>query len=163
MRKEYSDLLLKVDTFVEEKTKLFSSKMKCKPGCFTCCATKLTVTKLEAEAISEFIEEQKLELPSEAHHKNLCMNLNSEGRCLIYPVRPIVCRSHGLPLDYKEGAGKVRTVCPKNFQGEKISNLELTDVLNMDTVNILLGMLNKHLLGTIERVELESLGRIKKS
>lgn len=161
MRKEYSDFLKKIDSFVEEKTKLFETKIKCKPGCFSCCLADLTITRLEAEAIIEFIEEQKIELPVEAYHTGLCKNLNEQGQCLIYPVRPLVCRSHGIPLDYKEGAGKVRTVCSKNFQGDKISSLLPTDVLNMDTVNILLGVLNKHLFGKIERVSLENLDRFK--
>jgi len=159
MQKEYSDLILKVDSFVEEKMKVFEGKIKCKPGCYTCCVGGLTITKLEADAILEFLETNNIKLPLESNHKNLCKNLDKDGRCLIYQVRPIVCRSHGVPLDYKEGAFKVRTVCPKNFQNEKISDLSLTDVLNMDTVNVLLGMLNKHIYGTIERVPLEDLGR----
>lgn len=168
MNQDYADLLTKVDTFVREKTERFQNQITCKPGCFDCCVAKLTVTKIEAEAIVEYVNDNKLTLPREAIHKNHCMNLDVEGRCLIYPVRPIVCRTHGLPIDYKseneskkkgENTEKNRSVCPKNFTKESIAKLDPTDVLNGDTINLILGMINMKYFEKIERVSLEKLNR----
>ncbi|HLU68284.1 MAG TPA: YkgJ family cysteine cluster protein [Kofleriaceae bacterium] len=48
-----------------------------------------------------------------------CVALEPDGRCAIYPARPIVCRSHGLPLRFGRGPGGLPVVdaCSLNFTG----------------------------------------------
>jgi len=40
-----------------------------------------------------------------------CAALDAEGRCRIYAARPLVCRTHGVPVRV-EGAV---SACPRNF------------------------------------------------
>lgn len=160
MNKEYSDFLTKVDGFVSEKSSRFASDMNCKQGCFECCSENLTVTRIEADAIESFIKKNNLHLPAKALKPGHCKNLDELGACLIYPVRPLVCRTHGLPVDYKsDEETKHRSVCPKNFQELELHSLSSNDVLNGDTLNLLLGVLNMKNFGKIERVHLEKIGR----
>ena len=32
--------------------------------------------------------------------------LNSEGLCVLYPYRPMICRLHGIPHEFRNGAGQ---------------------------------------------------------
>lgn len=70
-----------------------------------------------------------------------CLFLQKEGSCGIYELRPLVCRSHGAPLQWKEGENTYRDVCPLNFTGENIGELSPNDVMNLDTINALLSLL----------------------
>ncbi len=63
-----------------------------------------------------------------------CPALDSEGSCLIYEHRPIVCRTFGLPL--QEGATYLGQECELNFTGASRAekkgaawNLEWEDIL----------------------------------
>lgn len=160
MNQEYSDFLTKVDSFVADKSSRFAPDMNCKQGCFDCCAESLTVTRIEADAIVNHIKKNNLRLPKEALKPGHCKNLDELGACLIYPVRPLVCRTHGLPVDYKsDEETKNRSVCPKNFKELELHTLSANDVLNGDTLNLLLGVLNMKHFGKIERFDLEKLGR----
>ena len=43
-----------------------------------------------------------------------CAGLDAAGRCRIYPARPLVCRSHGVPIRLR-GALPVIQACHRNF------------------------------------------------
>ena len=62
-----------------------------------------------------------------------------DGRCVVYDERPVICRSHGLPLVMD---GQL-DVCPLNFEGEDIAELPHTDLLSVDTVTAILITLNQ--------------------
>ena len=70
--------------------------------------------------------------------------LDSAGRCGIYPVRPLFCRSHGLPLAVPaEGGGLRGDVCPLNFdQGAALAELPSGDFLSIQTVDTVLAALD---------------------
>jgi Fe-S-cluster containining protein len=72
-----------------------------------------------------------------------CAWLDASGRCGIYEVRPLVCRTHGLPLVFEEDGRMLRDVCPLNFdEGEGLSGLPTADFLNQDTAFTILAALN---------------------
>jgi Fe-S-cluster containining protein len=97
---------------------------------------------------------------SDAFQGLRCAFLEADGACGIYGLRPLVCRSHGLPLQFKdfgevEGDEAVfRDVCYLNFRNQDISNLPDQDVLNLDTLNTILAMLNRMANGGEKRSEL---------
>ncbi|MFH1568638.1 MAG: YkgJ family cysteine cluster protein, partial [Gemmatimonadota bacterium] len=57
-----------------------------------------------------------------------CAFLDAEGACRIYPQRPYVCRTQGLPLrwlDEVDGATvELRDICPLNEEGVPIEELD---------------------------------------
>jgi Fe-S-cluster containining protein len=120
----------KVDRQSSELSQKHKTRLKCKVGCFSCCVDNITVFEVEAE----FIKQNCLEIliNETPYPKGLCAFLNNEGECRIYPYRPYVCRTQGLPLRWLEetNEGKIvemRDICPQNDEGESITNLKIED------------------------------------
>ena len=66
-------------------------------GCAQCCVAGLSVLPVEAALIAATVREQALALPS-ATTPGMCAFLEERGDCAIYPLRPVLCRTHGLAL-----------------------------------------------------------------
>jgi Fe-S-cluster containining protein len=118
----YPELAAKVDAFFQRVEQRHGSELQCHTGCSDCCHTRLTVTSVEASAIAAEIatwpagRRKALAANAGASSAN-CAALDPQGRCLIYRVRPIVCRSHGAPIRLREGSLPVVRACFRNFPG----------------------------------------------
>ncbi len=117
----------------------------------------MTVFEIEAEVIRTWLRaqgglrsfdsdigaEQGAPLLLLATEEEPCTFLDAAGRCRIYPVRPVICRTHGLPLVIPEENDGLRgDCCPLNFRGgmDELSN---ADFLSLETVNTVLAALNR--------------------
>jgi Fe-S-cluster containining protein len=104
----YAELAAKVDAFFKRVANRHGDDMQCGSGCSDCCHVRLTITGVEAAAIRDEIAtwppEQRAALAANAAAApaDRCAALDPGGRCLIYQVRPIVCRSHGAPIRIEE-------------------------------------------------------------
>ena len=97
------------------------SHMQCAKGCASCCILE-TVTPLEAYMIETHLQSISARVPLFIQQtEEMCVFLHS-NECAIYPVRPIICRTHGLPLLYQE-RGEIE-VCPLNFTELDITTLD---------------------------------------
>ena len=158
--RNYQDFLAKIDATFAGIQARYPQDFHCRQGCHSCCKPQLTVNALEAAAIRAALEANPalatacLENEKAAPHgKKRCAFLDAGGACLIYTFRPVVCRSHGAPIQYQPEKGKkskqdaeekrMRDVCVLNFTTGNVLQLPLTDVLNLDTINTLLEILNK--------------------
>lgn len=123
------------------------SSFVCKNGCHSCCKPDLTVSPIEAQAIGSFLADKTLTF--EPYGKSRCSFLTKQGACAIYEARPLVCRSHGAPLQYFEQDTKshFRDVCPLNFTDKDLTSIAAEDVMNLDTLNMLLATLNVQAFG----------------
>ncbi len=113
---------------------------------------------------SPALQEEARALEEENPHQGKrCNFLRANGECLVYEARPIVCRTHGAPVQAKgldvEGETWV-DVCPLNFQGIEISSLPPAHVLNLDTINMILAVLTNHGFRGDESRTLLSVGAI---
>ena len=142
----YTQLLEKVDLMFHDIESRHPDKFSCARGCFGCCKPSLTVSHVEASRIRDWLiaNPKTMEMiQSRAdmlNDPNFCSMLNREGACAIYEARPLICRSHGLPVSWAEqdSAGvtkEYRDVCPLNFAGVSLDNLRQQDVLSLDKVN----------------------------
>ncbi len=100
----------------------------CGLGCSRCCQDDLTVFTIEAERIRH--HHTALLAQGEPHPTGACAFLDGEGGCRIYPQRPYVCRTQGLPLRWLEpdgegGGFEYRDICPLNESEEGIPLVEL--------------------------------------
>ena len=69
--------------------------------------------------------------------------LLEDDRCVAYGFRPLICRSHGLPIRVKEEAGDRRDVCPLNFEGKpSLEDVNIDHVLDVERANQLLALIN---------------------
>lgn len=105
---EYRAALAKIDAAAAAIFARRAADIACTRGCSSCCVEGLSVLSVEAEAIARFLEEEGLSrAPSPP--PGGCAFLDEEGACTIYEARPVVCRTHGLPLRMPkapEGAGE---------------------------------------------------------
>ena len=111
----YGELTAKVDAFFARVHARHTDDMQCGSGCSDCCHVRLTVTVVEAAAIRTHVAtwsaEQRAELGTDPA---VCAALK-DGRCSIYEVRPVVCRSHGAPIRMRQGSLPVIESCFRNF------------------------------------------------
>jgi Fe-S-cluster containining protein len=113
--------------------------MQCQTGCADCCRVRLTVTAVEAAAIRAYVAElphsvrrqlatgscgggaasKTVSIAADTASDNRgevrCAALDHHDRCMIYPARPLVCRSHGVPIRMRAASLPVVQSCHRNF------------------------------------------------
>lgn len=115
------ELTLKVDAFFHRAAARHGDDMQCNSGCSDCCHVRLTITTVEAQAIADHLEALSpadrgtLAAAALAAPGDHCTALGPDGRCRIYAVRPIVCRSHGAPIRMRKESLPVIESCFRNF------------------------------------------------
>lgn len=92
---EYRAVVKKVDAAVAMISARAADALACRRGCDSCCAPGLSVLPVEAENIARHLETHDVEAGTRADR---CTFLDDDGACRIYPVRPLLCRTHGLAL-----------------------------------------------------------------
>jgi hypothetical protein len=176
-RARLDELYARVDAFFDRTSARFpgASGVTCHAGCADCCR-RFSVTALEAEAIAEGLAALSPSTRASiaaraARASDVCPALDEGGRCLVYAVRPVICRTHGLPIRFAPGGprslpvvGGAPTVdaCPKNFRGHDLAALPRDAVLDQATVSTVLGALDAARAGETgrprgERVDLAAL------
>lgn len=112
----YREVAEKIDAFFTRVEARHGEDMQCATGCSDCCHTKLSVTRVEAEAIRTEVGSwdpgRVAALREVGPH---CAALDAAGRCKIYAARPFVCRSHGAPIRMREHSLPVVQSCFRNF------------------------------------------------
>lgn len=134
----YRLLVHKVDLFRLQAESKYASHLACKPGCDGCCR-HLTLFPVEALAIASALRmlpaEQAAALRKQARAANMegACPLLLDGLCGLYDSRPLICRTHGLPVvTAHEGVRQV-DCCPLNFQG--VESLPGDSVLDLQRLN----------------------------
>lgn len=106
-----------------------------------------------AEGLRTLPQDIQRRLAERARHPDpeKCSALNAEGRCDIYPFRPLFCRSHGLPIRLgktiglpvvNHGANSV-TACFRNFTSDQISSIDADCILDQETLSTILHVVNQ--------------------
>jgi hypothetical protein len=113
----FEELASKVDGFFARVADRHGADMQCATGCSDCCHVRLTITAVEAAAIRAHVAawpaDQRRNLANQGP-SDRCAGLDVAGRCRIYAARPLVCRSHGVPIRLR-GALPVVQACHRNF------------------------------------------------
>lgn len=142
----YRSLLAKVDDLCRGISERLGEAITCHSGCSSCCLA-ISVFPVEAVAMIEAADrlsaEQRQQLKEHLaawrEGDERCPLLKDE-RCLLYEARPIICRTHGLPILFIEGEERRIDVCPKNCQG--IDHLPGEAVVDLERLNTLLAAVN---------------------
>jgi len=151
------ELHAKIDAFFARVEARHGDDLQCRTGCSDCCCVRLTVTGVEAAAIRAEVAgwpaAQRRALAA-AGPADRCAALDDRGRCRIYAARPIVCRSHGVPIRMRRGALPVVEVCPRNFtRTEPAADC----VLDQTTLSALTLAIDREAGGDGSRVDLAAL------
>ena len=89
------------DAFFGRVFAAHKDSMRCGPGCTSCCHPDLTVLPSEALAILlglGRLDPAPLRRLRRAGRADRCVLLGADELCSVYAERPLVCRSHGLPI-----------------------------------------------------------------
>lgn len=153
MASNYERLQAKADLHFEAVSAQHARQMRCRAGCSGCCGRHLTLFAVEAEHLSRAIaclpgeqaervagqSRRALEEPRAFPGCPLLL----DDRCAVYADRPIICRTHGVPVRVETDAGTAVDVCPLNFEEvERLEDLPAESVLNLETLNLLLAIIN---------------------
>ena len=98
---EYRALVARVDDAVAKATVRAGDQITCRAGCAACCVDGLSVLPVEAFAIAAHVDRivgDGAARPARRATADACVFLDDGGRCSVYAARPILCRTHGLPL-----------------------------------------------------------------
>jgi uncharacterized protein len=154
--RRYAELIAKVDAFFARVALRHAGRMRCRVGCSDCCRVQLTVTAVEAAAVLAGLDSMEsgvrrrlaarallsgLEAGSQDGARR-CAALDDDGTCGIYAFRPLVCRSHGVPVRADRDGEPTLEACPHNFVSGEIDAVAPDDILNQATLSTLLAAVN---------------------
>lgn len=150
----YRALLTKVDEKFAEIRGHHPASLQCRLGCHSCCKPGLTLSPVEAAALRQHFDAHpeararaKALRTEDPHRGTRCRLLDAQGACVAYDARPLVCRSHGVPLRLRDSAGERLDVCPLNFADQDLAALPAGDSINLETLNTILSLLNQQFTG----------------
>lgn len=142
--RNYRSLLDRVDKLCGEIVGKFAEQISCRAGCSECCR-HLSLFPVEAaslaEALSALPEEIKLLLAGRIDWPaDRSCPLLLDDRCTVYSNRPVICRTHGLPLLTEVDGDRSVACCPENFRGA--GSLPGGAAINLETLNTVLAAIN---------------------
>jgi len=165
----YRELLSRVSARFELLSAHHGAQVSCAEGCHSCCHPELTVSEVEARLIRAHLSahpelyQSLLELEERAPFRGeRCSFLGAEGGCGIYEVRPVVCRSFGVPLlqieDPRSGEATLSS-CELNFVGDEgaelLASLSPSEWLDSSQTDTALAQLNFALHRALHRARPE--------
>ena len=151
----YREFLDRLDDLVSSIRFFYGSSIICTEGCSSCCMAGLSLFPVEAEFIRAFAGDVIRTIQPGSEHCPFLKN----NRCIIYSLRPVVCRTQGMPLVYRidDGRGSEHTelsLCELNFHEQNIDKIISPDhVIDMDRINTVLAAQNIHYLKNTGRLE----------
>ncbi len=140
---QYRQLRIQVDQKATVLESGHSDHMACQKGCCGCCLN-LSVWPVEFYSILDEMKRCGWKKP--AFDEAAGCGFLKDGLCAIYPFRPVICRTHGLPLVYwhdeTDPPGWGVMFCEKNFTESDDLAFGPDNTLNMDEINEKLARLN---------------------
>ena len=152
----YRQLTSRVDALCNAIAANLGGQITCSEGCSSCC-TSITVFPVEAAAMRETLEnlpdrqaEEIIRHVSD-HAKGERCPLLLHHRCLLYESRPIICRTHGLPIIYTTDGRHSSDCCPHNLA--EVESVSGSMVVDLDKLNTLLVAVNSIYMSQTETTE----------
>jgi hypothetical protein len=145
--RNYVGLQNRIDAFWAQVDRVCPGELVCQEGCDACCrhlslfwvegaALGAALAQLPAAQVARIRQQARQADPAGA-----CPLLH-QGSCLLYQARPVICRSHGLPVLLAGTQGERRIDhCPENFRG--VDRLPSGAVLDLEVLNATLATINR--------------------
>lgn len=133
----------RVDDHFDAAVQRSPAAFACAAGCSACCHTRIGVFAIEAAPIERALARLAVADPAlrtrvrrqadDPAHADRCALL-VDDRCAVYDERPLICRSHGLPIAAPSEAPAPLRIdhCPLNFVDQPPPR---ASILRLDAVN----------------------------
>ena len=141
----YRQLVARVNELCAGIEHALQGQITCSEGCSTCC-TSITIFPVEAAALREALtalpdgEAASIRRHAEEHAAGERCPLLLDHRCLLYEARPIICRTHGLPIVFTEDDKQRLDCCPLNLASRE--SLSGSTIIDLDRLNVVLVAIN---------------------
>lgn len=140
--------------------------MQCRNRCDLCCID-FSVFPIEFYFILNELKKKNFKPESDVNTENeICVFLKNSS-CTIYQQRPIMCRTHGLPILYANDNGEWElSACELNFTEFDFDDFTMENTLPQDKYNSKLFLLNREFIaefkdkkyGEFDLIPLKELG-----
>ena len=147
IEKRFIDLQQEIDEKCEALHKMHTDHTKCKKGCDQCCMN-FNLLPIEFEYIQKNLKKKHRELAPTSNNDECKFLINHI--CSIYEFRPIICRTHGLPILNMDDEGEnwELSFCPLNFSKVSDDFFHFENCYEQDYYNSKLFLLNNDFLQT---------------
>jgi Fe-S-cluster containining protein len=140
----------KVDAFFARARGAHGAAITCHAGCDACCHRRFSVTGVEADALRRHLgalseaAREALRARAVAGDPSRCAALGDDGRCGVYEARPLICRTHGLALRFRDDRRHLPMLdaCPKNYADTDLASLDPATVLDQTTLSTIVAALD---------------------
>jgi len=145
-----AELWQKIDAFTARARAAHGAAITCRAGCDACCHRRFSVTGVEADALRRHLDalgepaREALRARATAGDPTRCAALDDDGRCGVYEARPLICRTHGLALRFRDDRRRLPTLdaCPKNYADTDLASLDPATVLDQTTLSTVVAALD---------------------
>ena len=139
----YYQLRKEIDSLCESIENIHHQRIHCKSGCDQCCMA-ISVFPVEFYAIRAELDQKSISNLPVCQNDEDCRYL-VDHRCAIYASRPVICRTHGLPLLYMslEGDDYELSCCELNFTDFDPEDFGEENTYPMDRINSELYLINR--------------------
>jgi Fe-S-cluster containining protein len=150
----YRDLLTTIDQLLDCIRRRYSAQIACHRGC-NCGCRNLSIFPIEALSLAHAMQE--LPAGTAARIRKRAANasfwecpLLEDRACELYAFRPVICRTHGLPLQTIYNQRLSIGHCPRNFKN--MSSIPDDAVIDLDRINGALRAINTSAVSEMGRV-----------
>lgn len=144
--RDYFNIRNEIDSSSEQLAEKHSKHMECKAGCDLCCMD-YSIFPVEFYSILNQLKKNSIKPEIKTSgSKEECIFLFNH-RCTMYTERPVICRTHGLPLLYMNDNSEWElSACELNFTTFNMEQFDEKNTFPQDTFNSKLFMLNKEFI-----------------
>jgi hypothetical protein len=143
----YRGLVARVDALCGRIETEFGEHLACRKGCDACCR-HLSLFRVEGAALAEALMRCPAGVAARIRRRVRQSTVDGpcplleDGACLLYEARPIICRTHGLPLLIRLDGKQQVDCCPRNFRD--VESLPAPAVIHLEVLNATLATINAH-------------------
>jgi Fe-S-cluster containining protein len=143
-------LLNKIKHQADALEEIHKNHLKCRNGCDLCCID-FSILPVEFYFILNELKNRNFKVESDLNTENETCVFLKNGSCTIYEQRPVMCRTHGLPLLYANDDGEWElSACELNFTEFDFDEFTEENTFSQDKYNSKLFLLNREFIADFQ-------------